>query len=56
MKPPEQTSGASGVLAVILAPRRWPIRWRLAAVSAGLTLAILIVFAVVVGGLATDRL
>jgi two-component system OmpR family sensor kinase len=56
MKPPEQTSGASGVLAVILAPRRWPIRWRLAAVSAGLTLAILIVFAVVVGRLATDRL
>jgi two-component system, OmpR family, sensor kinase len=56
MKPPEKPGRASGALAVILAPRRWPIRWRLAAVSAGLTLAILIVFAVVVGRLATDRL
>jgi two-component system OmpR family sensor kinase len=56
MKPPEKSGGASGALAVILAPRRWPIRWRLAGVSAGLTLAILIVFAVVVGRLATDRL
>ncbi len=33
----------------------WPLRWRLAAASAGLTLAILIVFAVVIGDLATER-
>jgi signal transduction histidine kinase len=40
----------------MLAPRRWPVRWRLAAVSAGLTLVILIGFAFVVGQLASDRL
>ncbi len=34
---------------------RWPVRWRLAGVSAGLTLLILVVFALVVGRLATDR-
>ena len=39
-----------------LRPRNWPVRWRLAAVSAGLTLIILIVFAAVVGQLASDRL
>ena len=37
-------------------PRGWPLRWRLAAVSAGLTMAILIVFAVVIGRLAEDRI
>ncbi len=35
--------------------RRWPVRWRLAGVSAGLTLLILVAFALVVGRLATDR-
>ena len=35
--------------------RRWPVRWRLAGVSAGLTLLILVVFALVVGRLATER-
>ena len=39
-----------------LHPRRWPVRWRIAAVSAGLTLLILLVFALVVGRLATDRI
>jgi signal transduction histidine kinase len=39
-----------------LTPRRWTVRWRLAAVSASLTLLILLCFAFVVGGLATDRL
>ncbi len=34
-----------------LTPKRWPVRWRLAAVSATLTLIILVVFAVVVGRL-----
>ncbi|HEX6116470.1 MAG TPA: HAMP domain-containing sensor histidine kinase [Solirubrobacterales bacterium] len=37
-------------------PRGWPLRWRLAAVSAGLTMAILVVFAVIIGRLAQDRI
>src|SRR2546430_4879561 len=37
-------------------PRSWPVRWRLAAGSAGLTLAILLVFAAVIGHLATERI
>ena len=37
-------------------PVRWPVRWRIAAVSAGLTFVILVVFALVVGGLAVDKL
>ena len=37
-------------------PRGWPLRWRLAAVSAGLTMAILVLFALVIGGLAQDRI
>src|SRR6266545_2471842 len=41
---------------VLLSPQRWPVRWRLAGVSAALTLIIFIVFAVVVGRLVTDRL
>jgi two-component system, OmpR family, sensor kinase len=36
-------------------PRRWPVRWRLAATSAGLTLVILLVFGAVIGGAATQR-
>ena len=39
-----------------LTPKRWPVRWRLAAVSATLTLIILVVFAVVVGRLVSNRL
>ena len=42
--------------ATLFSPLRWPVRWRLAAVSAGLTFVILLVFAVVVGRLAQDRL
>jgi signal transduction histidine kinase len=38
-----------------LRPRNWPVRWRLAAVSAGLTLAILVLFGVIVGNLAAQR-
>jgi two-component system OmpR family sensor kinase len=37
-------------------PRGWPLRWRLAAVSAGLTLVILMLFGAVVGGVATQRI
>jgi signal transduction histidine kinase len=39
-----------------LTPRRWPVRWRLAAVSAALTLIILVIFAVVVGRLTANRI
>ena len=39
-----------------LTPKRWPVRWRLAAVSATLTLIILVIFAVVVGRLTSNRL
>lgn len=48
---------ASAILERALsAPRRWPVRWRLAAVSAALTLVILLVFAAVVGRLTSNRL
>jgi hypothetical protein len=36
--------------------RDWPTQWRLALTSAGLTLAILVAFALIVGRLATHRL
>ena len=36
--------------------RTWPVRWRLAGVSAGLTFLILVVFALVVGQLASDKI
>src|SRR6478672_12057358 len=39
-----------------LTPKRWPVRWRLAVVSAALTLIILVIFAVVVGRLTSNRL
>jgi two-component system OmpR family sensor kinase len=37
-------------------PRSWPVRWRLGAVSAGLTLAILMVFGGAIGQIATQRI
>jgi two-component system OmpR family sensor kinase len=40
----------------LLRPGSWPLRWRLAAASAGLTLAILMLFGAVVGGVATQRI
>ena len=36
-------------------PRNWPVTWRLAGVSAGLTLGILLLFGAIVGNLAADR-
>jgi two-component system, OmpR family, sensor kinase len=36
-------------------PRNWPVRWRLAATSAGLTLVILLIFGGVIGQVATQR-
>jgi two-component system, OmpR family, sensor kinase len=40
----------------VVHPRAWPVRWRLAAVSSGLTLAILMVFGGVIGQIATSRI
>ncbi len=39
-----------------LRPGSWPVRWRLAAVSSGLTLVILLVFGAVIGQVATSRI
>jgi signal transduction histidine kinase len=39
-----------------LRPGSWPLRWRLAAVSAGLTLVILMLFGAVIGAVATQRI
>lgn len=41
---------------LILTPARWPVRWRLAGVSAVLTFVILLAFAAVVGKLSQERL
>jgi two-component system, OmpR family, sensor kinase len=46
----------AGLSRRILHPGSWPLRWRLAAVSAGLTLAILMLFGAVVGAVATQRI
>src|SRR6185503_15255270 len=43
-------------LVAALTPKRWPVRWRLAAVSAALTFLILVIFALVVGRLTSSRL
>jgi two-component system, OmpR family, sensor kinase len=43
-------------LLAALTPKRWPIRWRLAAVSAVLTFLILVAFALVVGRLTQNRM
>jgi signal transduction histidine kinase len=40
----------------LLHPRSWPVRWRLAAVSSGLTLAILLIFGAAIGQMATSRI
>ena len=47
---------AAGSRPVLFSPSRWPVRWRLAGVSAGLTFAILLVFAAGVGRLVENRL
>ncbi len=40
----------------LLHPRSWPVRWRLASVSAGLTLVILLLFGGAIGKIATERI
>ncbi|MFN8162021.1 MAG: HAMP domain-containing sensor histidine kinase [Solirubrobacterales bacterium] len=47
---------AAGLAARLVRPGSWPVRWRLALASAALTLAILLVFAAVIGKLATNRI
>src|SRR5438034_3874099 len=52
----DEASGRRGRGGLLLHPHRWPLRWRLTAVLAGLTCLILVVFALVVGRLASNRL
>jgi two-component system, OmpR family, sensor kinase len=40
----------------VVHPRAWPVRWRLAAVSSGLTLIILMIFGGAIGQIATTRI
>jgi two-component system OmpR family sensor kinase len=40
----------------LVRPRSWPVRWRLASVSAGLTLVILLLFGGAIGKIATQRI
>jgi len=40
----------------LIRPRSWPVRWRLALVSSGLTLAILLLFGGLIGKVATERI
>ena len=48
---------ASGIVErAVATPQGWPVRWRLAAVSAALTLIILLGFSAVVGRLTADKL
>jgi two-component system, OmpR family, sensor kinase len=49
-------SNTAAWLRRVVHPRAWPVRWRLAAVSAGLTLVILMVFGAVIGQIATNRI
>jgi two-component system, OmpR family, sensor kinase len=49
-------SGTVAWLRRLAHPRAWPVRWRIAAVSSGLTLAILMVFGGVIGQIATTRI
>ncbi|MET0306763.1 MAG: hypothetical protein ABW196_11145, partial [Solirubrobacterales bacterium] len=37
-------------------PRSWPVRWRLAAVSSGLTLLILLIVGGAIGQITTQRI
>ena len=54
---PGRTSSRPGsALRRIARPRSWPVRWRLAAVSSGLTFLILLIFGGVIGQIATQRI
>lgn len=47
---------AEGAMRRAISPRSWPVRWRLAAVSSGLTLLILLLFGGAIGQIATQRI
>jgi two-component system, OmpR family, sensor kinase len=47
---------AGGWLRRLAHPRSWPVRWRLAAVSSGLTFVILVLFGGAIGQIATQRI
>jgi signal transduction histidine kinase len=47
---------AAALLRQVTHPRSWPVRWRLAAVSSGLTLLILLLFGGAIGQIATQRI
>jgi two-component system, OmpR family, sensor kinase len=49
-------SNTAAWLRRVVHPRAWPVRWRIAAVSSGLTLVILMVFGGVIGQIATSRI
>jgi two-component system, OmpR family, sensor kinase len=49
-------SNTAAWLRRLVHPRAWPVRWRIAAVSSGLTLAILMVFGGTIGQIATTRI
>ena len=49
-------NGLGGIGRRLLHPRSWPVRWRLATVSAGLTLLILLLFGGAIGQIATHRI
>ncbi|HEY2054080.1 MAG TPA: ATP-binding protein [Solirubrobacterales bacterium] len=49
-------SNTAAWLRRVVHPRAWPVRWRIAAVSSGLTLVILMVFGGTIGQIATSRI
>jgi two-component system, OmpR family, sensor kinase len=49
-------SGRWTSFAARLRPGNWPVRWRLAITSAGLTLAILLLFAAIIGRVAAEQI
>ena len=51
-----QRAKAGAWLRRLMHPRSWPVRWRLAAVSSGLTLIILLLFGGAIGKIATQRI
>ena len=49
-------TSAGAWLRRVVHPRSWPVRWRLAAASSGLTLVILLLFGGLIGKIATQRI
>jgi two-component system OmpR family sensor kinase len=53
---PRRSKRAGSLLRRLVRPRSWPVRWRLAAVSATLTFLILLLFGGAIGQIATQRI